>query len=194
MTLELITFVMIIAKDVGWRQHVFHALLTIGSMNSLVRHVWDHPQNCRTWAVFYKNVAGPLSSSHLCQDKNIFWNRKLIGLKNIKRLDFFCSQKKQNIRGGILTRILLISHSLKMIATDKIHSTRGARSSSIGGIGQHIILNSCCHFFSQHIPFLMLLTRWITGGLKHTKTCFSLLAYFNSCINPVRWYKMQTWR
>merc|ERR1719336_1878870 len=26
---------------------------------------------------------------------------------------------------------------------------------------------------------------WITGGLKHTKTCFSLLAYFNSCINPV---------
>jgi len=26
---------------------------------------------------------------------------------------------------------------------------------------------------------------WITGGLKHAKTCFSLLAYFNSCINPV---------
>ena len=106
----------------------------------------------------------------------------------------FSAHKKKNIRGGILTRILLISHSLKMIATDKIHSTRGARSSSIGGIGQHIILNSCCHFFSQHIPFLMLLTRWITGGLKHTKTCFSLLAYFNSCINPVSWYKMQTWR
>ena len=77
------------------------------------------------------------------------------------------------------------SHSLKMIVTDKIHSTRGARSSPIGGIGQHIILDSCCRFFSHDIPFLMLLTRWITGGLKHTKTCFSLLAYFNSCINPV---------
>ena len=89
--LELITFVMIIAEDVGWRQHVVHALLPIGSMNSLVHHVWDRPQNCRTWAVFDKNVAGPPSSSHLCQDKNIFWNRKLLGLDNIKGLDFFRS-------------------------------------------------------------------------------------------------------
>ena len=77
-TPKLITFVMIIAEDVGWRQRVFHAVLPIGSMNSLVRHVWDLPQNCRTWAVFDENVAGPLSSSHLCQDKNIFWNRILL--------------------------------------------------------------------------------------------------------------------
>ena len=88
------TFVMIIAEDVGWRQHVVHALLPIGSMNSLVHHVWDRPQNCRTWAVFDKNVAGPPSSSHLCQDRIYFETGNCSVLKISK--DWIFSAHKKN--------------------------------------------------------------------------------------------------